>query len=86
MDGRREFLAEIEHVIVSVTTLPQSNCLPQATAMARRRQNVAFPTSHHAVVERDRQHADAWASLDRVQVLGDEIRDDGHSGYMSFPS
>jgi len=48
--------------------------------MSRRQQVLSYPSARYTLLDRCREFADGWTRLDRVQVLGDEIRGDGHSG------
>lgn len=48
--------------------------------MSRRRQSLSYPSARYTLLDRCREFADGWTKLDRVQVLGDEICGDGHSG------
>ena len=40
----------------------------------------SLPFSQNVVRDRNAQFGEAWSRLDRVQVLGDDDRDNGHSG------
>lgn len=49
---------------------------------SRQRLYLSYPFQRNALRARDKEYEDAWTRLDRVQILGDDDGDDGHSGQV----